>query len=103
MYHKGADQTNHQLANLLSFLALKADRKRLKGEKLELLNQMKQLYGALEEKEAELRDFIRNYEQRMRESDESIKQVKCGPLGQHAFATHYDFHGCRNNNFQMKN
>ena len=58
-----------------SFLALKADRKRLKGEKLELLNQMKQLYGALEEKEGELRDFIRNYEQRMRESDESIKQV----------------------------
>ena len=57
------------------FAALKADRKRLKGEKLELLNQMKQLYGTLEEKEGELRDFIRNYEQRMRESDESIKQV----------------------------
>lgn len=55
--------------------ALKADRKRLKGEKLELLNQMKQLYGTLEEKEGELRDFIRNYEQRMRESDESIKQL----------------------------
>lgn len=55
--------------------ALKADRKRLKGEKLELLNQMKQLYGTLEDKESELRDFIRNYEQRMRESDESIKQV----------------------------
>lgn len=55
--------------------ALKADRKRLKGEKLELLNQMKQLYGTLEDKEGELRDFIRNYEQRMRESDESIKQL----------------------------
>ena len=36
---------------------------------------MKQLYGTLEDKEGELRDFIRNYEQRMRESDESIKQV----------------------------
>ncbi|XP_060597921.1 kazrin-like [Ruditapes philippinarum] len=55
--------------------ALKADRKRLKGEKLELLNQMKQLYGTLEDKEAELRDFIRNYEQRMRESDDTIKQL----------------------------
>ena len=42
---------------------------------MELLNQMKMLYGTLEEKEGELRDFIRNYEQRMRESDESIKQV----------------------------
>jgi glutathione peroxidase-family protein len=42
---------------------------------LELLNQMKQLYGTLEDKEAELRDFIRNYEQRMRESDDTIKQV----------------------------
>jgi hypothetical protein len=57
-------------------LAMKADRKRLKAEKLDLLNQLKQLYGTLEEKEAELRDFIRNYEQRMRESDESIKQVQ---------------------------
>ncbi|XP_053379298.1 kazrin-like isoform X2 [Mercenaria mercenaria] len=55
--------------------ALKADRKRLKGEKLELLNQMKQLYGTLEDKESELRDFIRNYEQRMRESDDTIKQL----------------------------
>ncbi|XP_052759830.1 kazrin-like isoform X2 [Mya arenaria] len=55
--------------------ALKADRKRLKGEKLELLNQMKQLYGTLEDKESELRDFIHTYEQRMRESDESIKQL----------------------------
>lgn len=55
---------------------MKGDRKRLKAEKLDLLNQMKQLYGTLEDKEAELRDFIRNYEQRMKESDESIKQVK---------------------------
>lgn len=43
--------------------ALKADRKRLKAEKFDLLNQMKQLYGTLEDKEKELRDFIRNYEQ----------------------------------------
>ena len=49
----------------LIHLALKADRKRLKGEKFELMIQMKMLYGTLEEKEGEIRDFIRNYEQRM--------------------------------------
>lgn len=54
---------------------MKSDRKRLKAEKLELLNQMRQLYSTLEEKETELRDFIRNYEQRMKENDETIKQV----------------------------
>ncbi len=54
---------------------MKADRKRLKAEKLDLLSQMKQLYCTLEDKEAELRDFIRNYEQRMRESDIAVKQV----------------------------
>ncbi len=43
--------------------ALRADRKRLKAEKFELLNQMKQLYATLEDKDKELRDFIRNYEQ----------------------------------------
>ncbi|XP_050412103.2 kazrin isoform X2 [Patella vulgata] len=55
--------------------AMKADRKRLKGEKLELLKQIKQLYDTLEEKESELRDFIRNYEQRVQESDDTIKQL----------------------------
>ncbi|XP_063825894.1 kazrin-like [Ostrinia nubilalis] len=43
--------------------SLKADKKRLKAEKFDLLNQMKQLYATLEDKEKELRDFIRNYEQ----------------------------------------
>lgn len=42
--------------------ALKADRKRLKAEKFDVLNQMKQLYATLEDKEKELRDFIRSYE-----------------------------------------
>jgi len=45
------------------FAAVNADRKKLKAEKVDLLNQMKQLYGTLEDKERELRDFIRNYEQ----------------------------------------
>lgn len=46
-----------------SLQSLKADRKRLRAEKFDLLNQMKALYGTLEDKERELRDFIRNYEQ----------------------------------------
>ncbi|KAL3187083.1 hypothetical protein MRX96_026011 [Rhipicephalus microplus] len=53
----------------------KQDRKRLKAEKFDLLNQMKELYGTLEDKEKELRDFIRNYEQRMHDSDHSLKQL----------------------------
>ncbi|KAB7506540.1 hypothetical protein Anas_02712, partial [Armadillidium nasatum] len=55
--------------------ALKADRKRLKAEKFDLLNQMKQLYATLEDKERELREFIRTYEQRMKDSDESLRQM----------------------------
>lgn len=55
--------------------ALRTDRKRLKAEKFDLLNQMKQLYATLEDKEKELRDFIRNYEQRIRESDASLQQL----------------------------
>ena len=54
---------------------MKADRKRLKAEKLDLLNQMKQLYCTLEDKESELREFIRTYEQKMKETEANIKQV----------------------------
>lgn len=55
--------------------ALKQDRKRLKAEKFDLLTQMKQLYSTLEDKEEELREFIRNYEQKMKENEEHLKQV----------------------------
>ncbi|KAH0948422.1 hypothetical protein HN011_003396, partial [Eciton burchellii] len=55
---------------------LKADRKRLKAEKFDLLNQMKALYGTLEDKERELRDFIRNYEQRMRENEATLGRLQ---------------------------
>lgn len=43
--------------------AMKSDRKRLKAEKADLVNQMQQLYATLESREEQLRDFIRNYEQ----------------------------------------
>ena len=55
---------------------MKADRKRLQSEKLDLLSQLRQLYCTLEDKEAEIRDFIRNFEQQMKESNDSIKQVR---------------------------
>ncbi|KAI1231454.1 hypothetical protein IHE44_0007903 [Lamprotornis superbus] len=48
---------------ILSPTAMKADRKRLKGEKTDLVSQMQQLYATLESREEQLRDFIRNYEQ----------------------------------------
>ncbi|KAJ3586502.1 hypothetical protein NHX12_012900, partial [Muraenolepis orangiensis] len=41
----------------------KADRKRLKAEKADVVNQMQQLYATLESREEQLRDFIRNYDQ----------------------------------------
>lgn len=46
----------------MEWTALKVDRKRLKTEKFDVLNQMKQLYATLEDKEKELREFIRAYE-----------------------------------------
>lgn len=55
---------------------MKVERKRLKTEKMSLLNQMKQVYGILEVKEAELREFIQNYEQRMLEGEERIKRLE---------------------------
>lgn len=60
--------------------ALKADRKRLKAEKFDLLNQMKALYGTLEDKERELRDFIRNYEQVSQANDKTFA-ILCMLLG----------------------
>lgn len=50
--------------------AMKADRKRLKAEKTDLVSQMQQLYATLESREEQLRDFIRNYEQH--------RKVSCG-------------------------
>lgn len=54
---------------------MRADRRRLRSDKLDLVGQMKQLYHTLEDKESELREFIRNYEQRMNEISEQDKKV----------------------------
>ncbi|XP_060235114.1 kazrin isoform X2 [Meriones unguiculatus] len=55
--------------------AMKADRKRLKGEKADLVSQMQQLYATLESREEQLRDFIRNYEQHRKESEDAVKAL----------------------------
>ncbi|XP_065213251.1 kazrin-like isoform X3 [Planococcus citri] len=54
----------------------KAEANRLKNEKFELINEMKELYEALDDKEKQLRDFIRNYEHRIRENHEMLAQER---------------------------
>uniref|UniRef100_A0AAV2M852 SAM domain-containing protein n=1 Tax=Knipowitschia caucasica TaxID=637954 RepID=A0AAV2M852_KNICA len=53
--------------------AMKADRKRLKVEKSDLVSQMQQLYSTLESREEQLREFIRNYDQHRKESEDAVK------------------------------
>ncbi|XP_058459377.1 kazrin isoform X3 [Malaya genurostris] len=51
--------------------SLKLERKKLRSDKNDLLVQVKQLCSSLQDKEQELRNFIRNFEQRIRESETS--------------------------------
>ncbi|XP_058830102.1 kazrin isoform X3 [Topomyia yanbarensis] len=51
--------------------SLKLERKKLRSDKNDLLVQVKQLCASLQDKEQELRNFIRNFEQRIRESESS--------------------------------
>ncbi|XP_072308632.1 kazrin, periplakin interacting protein b isoform X2 [Eucyclogobius newberryi] len=53
--------------------AMRADRKRLKVEKSDLVSQMQQLYSTLESREEQLREFIRNYDQHRKESEDAVK------------------------------
>ncbi|XP_061690910.1 kazrin-A isoform X3 [Syngnathoides biaculeatus] len=55
--------------------AMKSDRKRLKAEKADLVNQMQQLYSTLESREEQLRDFIRNYDQHRKENEDAVKAL----------------------------
>ncbi|XP_053546962.1 kazrin-like [Bombina bombina] len=67
-------QREQELARAKEALqAMKADRKRLKSEKTDLASQMEQLYTTLESREEQLRDFIRNYEQHRKESEDAVK------------------------------
>lgn len=56
-------------------LDLRLERRKLKGDKGDLLAHVKQLCASLQDKEQELRDFIRNFEQRMRETETSVSKV----------------------------
>ena len=67
----------HEITRAKETIAcMKSERKRLKSEKSDLMGQMKQVYSMLEDKESELREFIQNYEQRMRESDVKFNELK---------------------------
>ncbi|EDW72258.2 uncharacterized protein Dwil_GK20827 [Drosophila willistoni] len=50
-------------------LTMRLERKKLRTDKSELLGQVKQLCASLQEKEQELRDFIRNFQERVRETE----------------------------------
>jgi uncharacterized coiled-coil DUF342 family protein len=54
---------------------MRLDRKRLKCEKLELLNQTRDLYKIIESKENEIRDILKNYEYKTRETSYAVKQL----------------------------
>lgn len=71
----------HEIARAKETIScMKVERKRLKTEKMGLLHQMKQVYGILEVKEAELREFIQNYEQRMVEGEKRIQRLESEKL-----------------------
>ncbi|CAH1397541.1 unnamed protein product [Nezara viridula] len=49
----------------------------MKSEKYDLLNQMKQLYATLDDKEKELRDFIRTFEQVFKQARRQLSSGGC--------------------------
>lgn len=57
------------------FLGLRNERKKLRGDKNDLLAHVKQLCSSLQDKEQELRDFIRNFEQRIRDSESNAAKL----------------------------
>ncbi|KRZ68241.1 Kazrin, partial [Trichinella papuae] len=70
-------ELQHELQQAREALfATKADQKRLRHEKAELFNQMKELCDALEKKESHIKEFVRTLEQRVQESDMQTKQMQ---------------------------
>lgn len=53
--------------------SLKAERKKLRSDKNDLLQQVKHLCSSLQEKEQELRNFIRKFDQRIKDSESAAK------------------------------
>lgn len=54
---------------------MKSDRKKLRADKIDLLAHVKQLCSSLQDKEQEMRDFIRNFEHRIRDTESSNAKV----------------------------
>ena len=58
-----------------TFEIMKLDRKRLKCEKLELLNQTRDLYQTIESKENEFHDILKHFETKTRETSLTVKKL----------------------------
>lgn len=70
--------TSFTVTLTLTFLTvpgLRNERKKLRGDKNDLLAHVKQLCSSLQDKEQELRDFIRNFEQRIRDSETNAAKL----------------------------
>lgn len=55
--------------------SLKAERKKLRSDKNDLLQQVKHLCSSLQDKEQELRNFIRKFDQRIRDSESTVAKA----------------------------
>uniref|UniRef100_A0A1B0CV83 SAM domain-containing protein n=2 Tax=Lutzomyia longipalpis TaxID=7200 RepID=A0A1B0CV83_LUTLO len=65
----------HTLITINLVTDLRAERKKLRTDKTDLLRHVKQLCSSLHDKEQELRDFIRNYEQRLRDNESTALKM----------------------------
>jgi hypothetical protein len=54
---------------------MRLDRKRLKCEKLELLNQTRDLYKTIEAKENEIRDILKHFEAKSRDTAVTVRKL----------------------------
>jgi hypothetical protein len=55
--------------------SLKVERKKLRSDKSDLLQQVKHLCASLQDKEQELRNFIRKFDQRLRDSESTVSKT----------------------------
>jgi hypothetical protein len=55
--------------------SLKAERKKLRSDKNDLLQQVKHLCASLQDKEQELRNFIRKFDQKLRDTESTVAKA----------------------------
>lgn len=73
--HIERDVLNPTVFSLYLSLGLKGERKKLRSDKSDLLSQVKQLCSSLQDKEQELRNFIRTFEQRVKDTESSTAKI----------------------------